>query len=381
MKTIAVINQKGGVAKTTTSHNLAVGLALQGHRVLAVDLDPQANLTLLLGVDSADVEVEGTVATLFRDGARIQNILVDTVEAGVTLLPASIELAAAVENLYSVLRRETKLKKALSFVEERFDYVVMDCGPNLGVLSVNAIVAADGILVPAQLSRLSLRGLHDLLMTVAEVREGEPGLRPARCPDAGQGRSKAASRGGLATPGAGEGADSGNPDSGVRGRGKKPDGGKRDPGRGEGSPVVEPGRPGLSSVGEGDTDDMADEQLRNNLGKLSRGERVGKPLGLLKQPESILTTLPTHQIAPDPTNPAKTWATCRSSRRPSSRWASSSQFWLPRWRRTATRYWPVSGATRRLESSGSRWSRPSVRSVEEQRRLEIQIIETSYIAP
>jgi chromosome partitioning protein len=173
MKTIAVINQKGGVAKTTTSHNLAVGLALQGHRVLAVDLDPQANLTLLLGVDSADVEVEGTVATLFRDGARIQNILVDTVEAGVTLLPASIELAAAVENLYSVLRRETKLKKALSFVEERFDYVVMDCGPNLGVLSVNAIVAADGILVPAQLSRLSLRGLHDLLMTVAEVREGE----------------------------------------------------------------------------------------------------------------------------------------------------------------------------------------------------------------
>ena len=174
MKTIAVINQKGGVAKTTTSHNLAVGLALQGHRVLAVDLDPQANLTLLLGVDSADVEVEGTVATLFRDGARIQNILVDTVEAGVTLLPASIELAAAVENLYSVLRRETKLKKALSFVEERFDYVVMDCGPNLGVLSVNAIVAADGILVPAQLSRLSLRGLHDLLMTVAEVREGEP---------------------------------------------------------------------------------------------------------------------------------------------------------------------------------------------------------------
>ena len=169
MVTIAVVNQKGGVAKTTTSVNVAVGLAMAGWRVLLIDLDPQAHSTLGVRVESEEISAEQTVSALFYNKG-ISDILVDTIEPNLKLVPASIHLALAVENLNSVIFREIKLKKALEAVRDDFDYVILDSGPNLGVLSINAIVAADKILVPTRLSMYSLDGLGALLNTIETTR-------------------------------------------------------------------------------------------------------------------------------------------------------------------------------------------------------------------
>lgn len=169
MVTIAVVNQKGGVAKTTTSVNLAVGLAMSGWKVLLIDLDPQAHSTLGVRVESEDIGAERTVSALFYSST-IPDIWVDTIEPNLKLVPASIHLAHAVENLNSVIFREVKLKKALEAVQGDFDYVILDSGPNLGVLSINAIVAADKILVPTQLSMYALDGLGALLNTIETTR-------------------------------------------------------------------------------------------------------------------------------------------------------------------------------------------------------------------
>ena len=169
MVTIAVLNQKGGVAKTTTAVNLSVGLAATGWRVLLIDLDPQAHATLALRIDSEDIPAEKTAAALFYEG-RVGDILVDTIEPNLKLIPASIHLATAVESLYSVIFREIKIKKALEEARERFDYVIFDSGPNLGVLSINAIAAADKILIPTRLSMYSLDGLNALLNTIGKVK-------------------------------------------------------------------------------------------------------------------------------------------------------------------------------------------------------------------
>lgn len=169
MITIAVVNQKGGVAKTTTSVNLAVGLASNGYTVLLIDLDPQAHSTLALRIDSDEITSQQTVAALFYD-ATLADVIVDTIEPNLKLLPASIHLASSVETLYSVIFREVRLAKALDTVVDQFDYVILDCAPNLGVLSINAIVAADKILIPTQLSMYSLDGLNALLNTVVKVK-------------------------------------------------------------------------------------------------------------------------------------------------------------------------------------------------------------------
>ncbi len=170
MITIAVVNQKGGVAKTTTAVNLAVGLAGNGYRVLLIDLDPQAHSTMALRVDKDAIGAENTVASLFYDG-KLHDIIADTIEPNLKLVPASIHLATAVENLYSVIFREVKISKALATVTTRFDYIIFDCPPNLGVLSLNALVAADKILIPTQLSMYSLDGLDALLTTIDKVKQ------------------------------------------------------------------------------------------------------------------------------------------------------------------------------------------------------------------
>lgn len=172
---VAVVNQKGGVGKTTTTLNLGVGLARSGFRVLAIDLDPQAHLTLGLGIDSDQVAAEKTVAVLFREPQRLPGLVADTAEPNLKLVPASIRLAREVESLYGVIFREVKLREALQAAPATFDYVLMDCGPSLGVLSVNALVAADRILIPAQPSMYSLDGLSDLLDTLHTVKNGSSG--------------------------------------------------------------------------------------------------------------------------------------------------------------------------------------------------------------
>lgn len=169
--TLAICNHKGGVAKTTTALNLSVSLAMGGHKVLAIDLDPQAHFTLGLQVDADDLPAEQTVAVLFGRGADLASIIVPTRQANLDVVPSSIRLARAAEGFYTVLFRETKLHDAVLPLKAKYDFIILDCGPTLGVLTVNALVAANRVLIPTQPSMYSLDGLSDLLDTMESVKE------------------------------------------------------------------------------------------------------------------------------------------------------------------------------------------------------------------
>ena len=170
--TLAIANQKGGVAKTTTVASLGAALAELGHRVLLVDLDPQACLTFSLGIDPEDLEL--SVHHVLTKGLDPLEILIET-EDGVDLLPATIELARAEAELLTRTGREHVLKSVLEALEEDladefYDWVLLDCPPSLGVLTVAALTAATGVLVPLQCETLSHRGVGQLLDTVHDVR-------------------------------------------------------------------------------------------------------------------------------------------------------------------------------------------------------------------
>ena len=164
--TLAVANQKGGVAKTTTVASLGAAIAEQGGRVLLVDLDPQACLTFSLGIDPEDLEL--SVHHVLTKGVDPTEVLVTT-EEGIDLMPATIELARAEADLLTRTGREYVIR---SFVEEldEYDWVLLDCPPSLGVLTVAALTAADGVLIPLQCETLSHRGVGQLLDTVHDVR-------------------------------------------------------------------------------------------------------------------------------------------------------------------------------------------------------------------
>jgi chromosome partitioning protein len=163
--TLAIANQKGGVAKTTTVASLGAALAEQGKKVLLVDLDPQACLTFSLGVDPEDLDI--SVHHVLTKGLDAKEAILAT-EEGVDLLPATIELARAEADLLTRTGREFVIKGALEGAD--YDWVLLDCPPSLGVLTVAALTAADGVLVPLQCETLSHRGVGQLLDTVHDVR-------------------------------------------------------------------------------------------------------------------------------------------------------------------------------------------------------------------
>ncbi len=173
---LAVTNQKGGVGKTTTAVNLAASLARLGHRTLLVDLDPQGNASSGLGFPKEDA-VAGTYDLLhgFRD---LRSVLLPTAEEDLHLVPATEPLAGAEEELTNEPRRELRLRMALDDVPDDYSYVLLDCRPSLGLLTVNALAAADGLLIPVQAEYYALEGLRELLRIQALVRKAlNPGLR------------------------------------------------------------------------------------------------------------------------------------------------------------------------------------------------------------
>jgi chromosome partitioning protein len=163
---IAFANQKGGVAKTTTTLNLGVALAEQQHRVLLVDLDPQGNLTMSQGLNPDEIE-----RSMFD--VLVHRVPIDEVieKREVDLAVSSIDLAGAELSLSAMIGRERALEKALVAVRERYDFVLIDTPPSLGLLTINALVAADGVIVPVQCEYLSLRGLVQLENTLTMIRE------------------------------------------------------------------------------------------------------------------------------------------------------------------------------------------------------------------
>ncbi len=165
-RTIAVANQKGGVAKTTTVASLGSALAERGRKVLLVDLDPQSCLTFSLGLDPDAVELSVHDVLLGRVGA---SMAIQPTADGVDLLPATIELAGTEAQLLSRPGREYVLRSALEEVSAAYDVVLLDCSPSLGVLTLNALTAADELIIPLQCEMLSHRGVGQLLDTVADV--------------------------------------------------------------------------------------------------------------------------------------------------------------------------------------------------------------------
>lgn len=171
-KVIALANQKGGTAKTTTTLNLGIGLAHQGRKVLLVDADPQGDLTTALGwtdSDSLPITLETQMKKILQDELFVYNEGILHHEEGVDIIPTNIELSGMEISLVNAMSREQTLKLYLSDLKKDYDYILIDCMPSLGMLTINALAAADSVIVPVQAHYLPLKGVTQLMKTIGKV--------------------------------------------------------------------------------------------------------------------------------------------------------------------------------------------------------------------
>lgn len=168
-KVIAIANQKGGVAKTTTTINLGACMAKQGKKILVIDIDPQGNATSGLGINK--ISSGRCIYDCIINDVQIKNVIKETTIERLFIVPATIQLAGAEVELVSAISREMKLKKSLIKIKDEYDYIIIDCPPSLGLLTLNAMTAADCVLIPIQCEYYALEGLSQLMNTVSLVKK------------------------------------------------------------------------------------------------------------------------------------------------------------------------------------------------------------------
>lgn len=169
MKTIAILNQKGGTGKTTTAINLSSGLAYKGKKTLLIDIDPQNHSTIGLGIEIVDQDLSISKVLSNQEGL-LKEIIAKTYIKNLDMVPSHISLAKTAEQMYTKLYKESTLNRAIQPVKKNYDYIIIDCPPSLGVLTINALFASDLLIVPCQMSRYSLDGLSDLIDIVRAVK-------------------------------------------------------------------------------------------------------------------------------------------------------------------------------------------------------------------